>query len=206
MSLTLWIHSILCHVGLSSNRSSNLYYSLPYSLSYSLHKKFGNCVNKYLLMILTIKVITQKSSQISYKLIYLLSKSGITLSIRHIPKRIREKMRNLSTISLYPTKFDIFFPPLHFAMETLVHMIRIKISCSNGKNQTYQTYHLDLIKVTWLYTQQIILSYLKFNECIQGIRSPMYIFKPKVIITTSNEIPVPSPCMDTKSSIHVSMH
>ena len=35
---------------------------LPYSLSYSIHKKSDICVNKYLLMILTIKVITQKSS------------------------------------------------------------------------------------------------------------------------------------------------
>ena len=85
-------------------------------------KKSYICVNKYLLIILTIKVITQKSSQISYKLIYLLRKRSITLFIRHIPKRIQKKMRNLSTISLCPTKFDIFFLLLHFAMETLVHM------------------------------------------------------------------------------------
>ena len=124
MSLTPWIHSILCNMGLSSNISSNLYHFLSYSLSYSLHRKTNICVNKYLMMILIIKVITQKSSYISYKPIYLLRKRDITQSIRHIPKRIREKMRNLSTISLYPTKFDIFFPPLHFAMETLVHMIR----------------------------------------------------------------------------------
>ena len=124
MPLTLWILSIICNVGLSSNISSNLYHSLLYSLSYGLHKKSYICVNKYLLIILTIKVITQKSSLISYKLIYLLRKRGITLSIRHIPKRIQKKMRNLSTISLCPTKFDIFFPLLHFAMETLVHMAR----------------------------------------------------------------------------------
>ena len=123
MPLTLWIHSILCNVGLSSHISSNLYHFLPYSLLYSLHKKSNTCVNKFLLMILTIKVITQKSSQISYKLIYLLRKKGITQSIRYIPKRVRENMRNLSTISICPSKFDVFFPPLHFAMETLVHII-----------------------------------------------------------------------------------
>ena len=62
MSLTLWIHSILSNVGLSSNISLNLYHSLSYSLSYSLHKKSNICVNKYLLIIPTIKVITPKSS------------------------------------------------------------------------------------------------------------------------------------------------
>ena len=91
MPLILLIHSILCNVGLFSNISSNLYHFLPYSLSYSIHKKSDICVNKYLLMILTIKVTTQKSSYISYKLIYLLRKRGITQSIRHIPKRIWEK-------------------------------------------------------------------------------------------------------------------
>ena len=123
MSLTLWINNILCNMGLSSNISSNLYCSLSYSLSYSLHKKSDICFKKYLLMILTIKLIIQKSSQISYKLIYLLRKRGITQSIRHIPKRIWEKkMRNLSTISVCLSKFDIFFPPLHFAVKTLVHI------------------------------------------------------------------------------------
>ena len=124
MPLTLWIHSILCNVGLYSNVSSNLYHFLSYSLSYSLHKKYDICVNKYLLMILTIKVITQKSSQICYKLIYFLSKRGITQSIKHIPKRIQENIRNLSIISRCPSKLDILFPPLHFAMKTLVHMTR----------------------------------------------------------------------------------
>ena len=124
MSLTFQIHSILCNVRLSSNISSNLCHSLPYSLLYNLHKKYDICVNEYVLMILTIKVITQKSYQISYKLVYLLRKRAITQSIRHIFKRMQEKMRNLSTISLCPTKFDIFFPLLHFSMETLVHMTR----------------------------------------------------------------------------------
>ena len=122
MPLTLWIHSILCNVGLYSNVSSNLYHFLSYSLSYSLHRKTNICVNKYLMMILIIKVITQKSSYISYKPIYLLRKRDITQSIRHIPKRIWEKMKNLSTISLCPSKFDIFFPPLHFAIKTLVQI------------------------------------------------------------------------------------
>ena len=135
MPLILQIHSILCNVGLFSNISSNLYHFLPYSLSYSIHKKSDICVNKYLLMILTIKVITQKSSYISYKLIYLLRKRGITQSIRHIPKKIQENMKNLSMISICPSKFDIFFSTSPFF--------------NRVKNQTYQTYHLDLIKVNW---------------------------------------------------------
>ena len=135
MSLTLWINNILCNMGLSSNISSNLYCSLSYSLSYSLHKKSDICFNKYLLMILTIKLIIQKSSQISYKLIYLLRKRGITQSIRHIPKKIQENMKNLSMISICPSKFDIFFSTSPFF--------------NRVKNQTYQTYHLDLIKVNW---------------------------------------------------------
>ena len=122
--LILQIHSILCNVGLSSNISSNLYHSLSYSLSYSLHKKIDICVNKCLLMILTIKVITQEYSWISYKLIYLLRRRGITQSIRHILKRICKKMRNISTISLCLSKFDIFFPRLHFVIETLVLITR----------------------------------------------------------------------------------
>ena len=122
MSLTPWIHSILCNMGLSSNISSNLYHFLSYSLSYSLHRKTNICVNKYLMTILIIKVITQKSSYISYKPIYLLRKRDITQSIRHIPKIIWEKMKNLSTISLCPSKSDIFFPPLYFAIETTVHV------------------------------------------------------------------------------------
>ena len=53
MFLTLWIHSILCNVRLSSNISSNLYHSLFYSLSYSFHKKkYDIYVNKYQLVIL----------------------------------------------------------------------------------------------------------------------------------------------------------
>ena len=123
MPLTLWIHSILCNVGLSSNISFNLYHFLPYFLSYSLQPKSDICVNEYLLMILTIKVITQKSFYISYKLIYCLRKRGIIQSIRYIPKRIWEKMRNLPTISLCPSKFDIFFSLPYFAIETLVHII-----------------------------------------------------------------------------------
>ena len=135
MSLTLQIHSILCNMGLSSNMSFNLFYSLPFILSYSLHQKSNICVNKYLLMILTIKVTTQKYSQISYKQIYILRKRGITQSIRHIPKKIQENMKNLSMISICPSKFDIFFSTSPFF--------------NRVKNQTYQTYHLDLIKVNW---------------------------------------------------------
>ena len=127
MSLTLQIHRIICNVGLSSNIFSNLYDFLSYSLSYSLNRKYDICVNKHFLMILTIKKKKKKSSQISYKLIYLLRKRCITQFIRHIPKKIQENMRNLSMIPLCLSKFDIFFPPIHFAIKTLVQII----PCSN---------------------------------------------------------------------------
>ena len=118
MSLIFWIHNILGNVGLSSKISPNLYHSLSYSLSYSLHKKFDIYVHKCLLMILTIKVITQKFSNISYILIFLFKKKRYYIVYKTYPQKNLGKMRNLSTISLCSYKFDIFFPPLYFAIET----------------------------------------------------------------------------------------
>ena len=99
-------------MGLSSNVSFNIYHSLLYSLSYNLHEKYDICNNKHLI-ILPIKVITLKFSWISYKLIYLLRKEGITYSLRHIPQKnmwSNEKPITNLTICI-KVWFLIFFTP-----------------------------------------------------------------------------------------------
>ena len=60
--------------------------------------------------------------------------------------------------------------------------------------------------MTWYVYPIVYWSRLKFNECIQGIRFPMYLSKPRIIVIESDEILIPFPCIDTKSYIHVSMH
>ena len=68
---------------------SALYYFLSYYLSYNLHKKSSICTNKYLLIILAIKVIMAKIvlNILQIKLIYLLGKGGKTQFQRYIPKK-----------------------------------------------------------------------------------------------------------------------
>ena len=100
MSLTPWIHSILCNMGLSSNISSNLYHFLSYSLSYGLHRKTNICVNKYLMMILIIKVITQKTSYISYKLIYLLRKKVIIVYKTYPQKKVGKDEKPIHDLTM----------------------------------------------------------------------------------------------------------
>ena len=115
------------------------------------------CTNKYLIIILTIKVVAykffldnlwtnialtllsiclpsistrvgqpnmQKYCKLSLRLVHIslgvksndlkvLSKRDKTLYLKHIPKRIWEVMKNLSSISLCPSKFNFFFLLLH---------------------------------------------------------------------------------------------
>ena len=77
---------------------SALYYFLSYYLSYNLHKKSSICTNKYLLIILAIKVIMAKIvlNILQIKLIYLLGKGGKTQFQRYIPKKnVRSNKKKL---------------------------------------------------------------------------------------------------------------
>ena len=92
--------------------------------------------------------IILKSSWISYELIHPFRKRRGISFFKTYAQIIWEVMRNQSPISLYLLKLNIFFPLLHFAMESLVPTTGISSHAPYGNDNTYQIHYLDQIEVS----------------------------------------------------------